>query len=56
MWDFGYNMDNEEVYIKLSDDFNHSVAKCISFHKPDFVIVYPYKNGGDRDEALLPEV
>ena len=23
-----------------------NVAKCISFHKADFAISYPYKNGG----------
>lgn len=47
VWKFGYNLDGEEIYIKLSDDFSRNIAKCISFHKADFVISYPYKNGGE---------
>ena len=47
VWKFGYNLDAEEIYIKLSDDFGSNIAKCISFHKADFIISYPYKNGGE---------
>ena len=46
LWVFGYEHEGEEIYIKLSDDFGHNIAKCISFHKADFVMQYPYKNGG----------
>ena len=46
VWEFGYNLDGEELYIKLSDNSSCNVAKCISFHKADFAISYPYKNGG----------
>jgi len=48
IWEFGAEIDNEEVYIKLSDDFNHNIAKCISFHKAEFEISYPYKKGGKK--------
>lgn len=46
IWEFGVEIDNEEVYIKLSDDLSHNIAKCISFHKTEFKISYPYKKGG----------
>jgi len=36
IWEFGTKIDNEEVYIKLSDDFSRNIAKCISFHKAEF--------------------
>ena len=42
VWKFGYNLNTDELYIKLSDNFNYNIAKCISFHKADFVISYPY--------------
>lgn len=45
VWVFGTTIDGEEIYIKLSDDFKYSVAKCISFHKADFAILYPYQGG-----------
>ncbi|HAV93047.1 TPA: hypothetical protein DCW38_07715 [candidate division WOR-3 bacterium] len=32
VWIFGIVLGNKEVYIKLSDDFEH-VAKCLSFHE-----------------------
>jgi len=47
IWEFGAEIDNEEVYIKLSDDFSRNIAKCISFHKAEFKISYPYKKGGE---------
>ena len=46
IWEFGVIIDHEEVYVKLSDDFSHNIAKCISFHKAEFKISYPYKKGG----------
>ena len=47
VWKFGYNLDGEQIYIKLTDDFSCNIAKCISFHKADFVISYPYKMEGE---------
>lgn len=46
IWEFGAKVDSQEVYIKLSDDFSQNIAKCISFHKAEFEISYPYKKGG----------
>ena len=43
MWIFGTAINDFEIYIKLSDNFNYSIAKCISFHKADFRCDYPYK-------------
>ena len=48
VWIFGAEVDNEEIYIKLSDDFNCDIAKCISFHKAESKINYPYKKGGKQ--------
>ncbi len=44
IWIFGSDIDDEEIYIKLSDNFKHNIAKCISFHKSTGRINYPYKN------------
>jgi len=46
IWEFGADIDNEGVYIKLSDDLSSNIAKCLSFHKPEFKITYPYRKGG----------
>ncbi len=32
LWEFGKNMDGEEVYIKLKVVKESNLAKCISFH------------------------
>ena len=48
IWEFGTEIDSEEVYIKLSDDFSHNIAKCISFHKAEFEMSFPYKKGGEK--------
>jgi hypothetical protein len=47
VWIFGYNLDGQEIYIKLSDNFSCNIAKCISFHKSSFPLSYPYKNEGE---------
>jgi len=47
VWIFGVNLDGAETYIKLSDNFTHGIAKCISFHKSKFPITYAYPDGGD---------
>lgn len=43
VWVFGDHIDAEEVYIKLSNDLSSNIAKCISFHKADCEIIYPYR-------------
>lgn len=45
VWKFGYLLVGDEIYIKLADDLSHNIAKCISFHKADFTITYPYRGG-----------
>lgn len=43
IWEFGVHIQGEEIYIKLSDDFNYNMAKCLSFHIAVHPIEYPYK-------------
>jgi hypothetical protein len=43
VWIFRDDIDGEEIYIKLSNDLNHNIAKCISFHKSKHRLIYPYK-------------
>lgn len=43
IWVFGYNFNGDDLYIKLSADFGCNIAKCISFHKADHTLKYPYK-------------
>lgn len=47
IWTFGYEINDKEVYIKLSDDFSHNIAKCISFHIAELPISYPHKERGE---------
>lgn len=47
VWIFGVSLDGVEVYIKLSDNFTHGIAKRISFHKSKFPMTYVYPDGGD---------
>jgi hypothetical protein len=43
VWEFGTNVKNTEVYIKIKIGmFNKSVI-CLSFHKAEFEITYPFK-------------
>lgn len=42
VWVFGTLVNNTEIYIKLSDNFNFNIAKCISFHEANFKCSYPY--------------
>lgn len=35
VWVFSTRINNEEIYIKLSDDFKGDQAKCLSFHKAE---------------------
>lgn len=47
MWVFGAKVNDEEIYIKLSDDFRGEQAKCVSFHKAEFPIRKPFEERGD---------
>ncbi len=53
LWEFGVNIQGEDIYIKLSDDFGFDRAKCISFHIATYPLVYPHKkNQGSFGEVL----
>lgn len=42
VWVFGVEINNEEIYIKLSDNFKYELAKCISFHEAEHSLKYPH--------------
>lgn len=43
LWEFGKEIKNKEVYIKITiGNLNKSVI-CISFHFPEHTIKYPFK-------------
>ncbi len=45
MWVFGKNVKyNTEVYIKISMGWPDSQVICISFHKSEYPMTYPFKN------------
>lgn len=43
LWVFGKIIKNQEVYIKLTISRNTNNAICISFHKAEHPMVFPYK-------------
>lgn len=43
VWVFGSKVNDDEIYIKLSDDFRGEQAKCLSFHKAEFPLRKPFK-------------
>ena len=45
IWEFGKIINGEEVYIKLkiAEPGNERIAKCISFHKAKFQLIFPLK-------------
>ncbi|MCZ6803628.1 MAG: toxin [Proteobacteria bacterium] len=43
LWEFGKDMDGEEVYIKLKVVKALNLAKCISFHIAKYPMQYPLK-------------
>lgn len=47
VWIFGYHLENEEIYIKLSDSESFGRAKCLSFHRSERRLTYPYR---DKEE------
>ncbi len=46
IWEFGYDLDGQEIYIKLKlDTFEGELTpKCLSFHIPKHPIKYPLKD------------
>lgn len=44
LWEFGKDMDGEEVYIKLKVVKELNLAKCISFHITAYPMRYPFKS------------
>ena len=43
MWVFGKDVKRQEVYIKISLGHPNSATICISFHKAERPLVYPFK-------------
>lgn len=54
IWEFGKIVNNQEVYMKLkiATVGRGKIAKCISFHKAEYPLVYPWvqarKKGSDE--------
>jgi len=43
VWEFGVNLNKvDEIYIKLSTRRKKSKSICLSFHRAEFQINYPY--------------
>ena len=47
IWTFNTQLNDVQVYIKLSDNFDGIQAKCISFHKAEFKMKKPF-NGSKK--------
>lgn len=43
MWVFGKNINNREVYIKITMGYPNRSTICISFHLAEHVMSYPFK-------------
>jgi len=43
LWEFGKQIKNREVYIKVTRGFLNKPVICISFHFPVRTITYPFK-------------
>lgn len=44
MWVFGKTIKNQQVYIKLTISKITDSAICISFHKAEFTMKFPFKD------------
>nr|MBQ5604249.1 type II toxin-antitoxin system MqsR family toxin [Bacteroidales bacterium] len=44
MWVFGKDIKGNEVYIKISLGQPNNRTLCISFHKAEYKMQYPFKN------------
>ena len=43
LWAFGKDVNGEEIYIKIGLGLPNRQTICVSFHKADFPIQYPFK-------------
>ncbi len=43
LWVFGKDVKGQDVYIKISLGLPNSRTICISFHKAEYPMVYPFK-------------
>ena len=43
LWAFGKDDNDEEIYIKIGLGIPNRQTICVSFHKADFPIQYPFK-------------
>lgn len=43
LWAFGKDVNGEEIYIKIGLGQPNRQTVCVSFHKADFPIQYPFK-------------
>ena len=43
VWEFGAEVKNKEIYIKISLGKNNKPVLCKSFHFPKRKIIYPFK-------------
>jgi hypothetical protein len=43
VWEFGTNVKNNEVYIKIKIGMFNKPVICLSFHKAESEITYPFK-------------
>lgn len=43
-WEFGKIVNDKEVYIKINMGTINNPVICMSFHKAEFRISYPFKN------------
>ena len=48
LWEFGKDIDGQEVYIKLKVVKELNIAKCISFHIPKYPLMYPFKSNEQK--------
>jgi hypothetical protein len=44
MWEFGRTVQNQEVYIKITEGLEGAQVLCISFHPAERPMVYPLKS------------
>ncbi|MBQ0061950.1 MAG: hypothetical protein KBT15_09285 [Bacteroidales bacterium] len=43
LWAFGKDINGEEIYIKIGLGLPNRQTVCVSFHRADFPIQYPFK-------------
>lgn len=49
VWVFGTELENREIYIKLSLGDTIDKVICISFHEAEFPMTYPYGGNNEHD-------